>query len=202
MNMAQLTWQSNQIELHPIIRDRRSPKAYLNTPVEKEKLMTILEAARWAPSSRNEQPWRFIVETKDNDEGYRKLFSTLVEANQSWAGQAPVLVAGVAKTFYDREHRPNRVALYDIGGAVANLTAQAVSLGLQVHQMGGYNIERLIELYNIPEGYQPAAVLAIGYADDSKSPAKARHRNPLEDMVYQGRWGSPAEYFLASEPNG
>lgn len=190
---------TDRSKLHPIISNRRSPKAFLDVPVERDKLVAILEAARWAPSSRNEQPWHFILETKDDEEGYKKLFNTLVDANQAWAIQAPVLIAGVAKTFYDREHRPNRVALYDTGGAVANLTAQAVALGLQVHQMGGYNAQRLIELYNIPEGYQPAAVIAVGYADDSKASTKQRLRKPLDEIVFQGTWGSPAEILLVPE---
>lgn len=179
--------------LHPIIENRYSPKGFIDTPVETQKLISILEAARWAPSSRNEQPWRFIVETKASDAGYKKLLSTLNEANQTWASQAPVLIAGVTKMFYDRDHRPNRVAMYDIGGAVANLTAQAVSLGLQVHQMGGYNIERLIALYGVPDGYQPAVVLAIGYADDNRASGKRRERLPLSELVFQGNWGNSAE---------
>ncbi|MBX2991704.1 MAG: nitroreductase family protein [Bacteroidetes bacterium] len=180
------------------IRRRWSPKGFLDIPVEPEKLVSLFEAARWSPSSRNEQPWRFIVETKSHPEGYERLFSTLTESNKSWAGEAPVLIAGFAKKLFERDNRFNRVALYDTGGAVANLTVQAVSLGLQVHQMGGYDMRRLRELYSVPEEFEPAAILAVGYADEEQRTSRVRLRHELHTMVYEGVWGSASGFLRTS----
>lgn len=190
--------ESTRIPLNEAVDRRWSPKGFLDIPVEPEKLRSLFEASRWSPSSRNEQPWRFIVETKPHPEGYERLFSTLTESNKSWAGQAPVLIAGFAKKLFERDNRPNRVALYDTGGAVANLTVQAVSLGLQVHQMGGYDMRRLKELYNVPEEFEPAAILAVGYADEEERSSRVRQRRELNTMVYEGAWGRASEFLSTS----
>lgn len=185
--------ESTRIPLDEAIGMRWSPKGFLDIPVEPEKLRSLFEAARWSPSSRNEQPWRFIVETKSHPEGYERLFSTLTESNESWACQAPLLIAGFAKKHFDRDNMPNRTAMYDTGGAVANLTVQAVSLGLQVHQMGGYDMRLLKELYNVPEEFEPAAILAVGYADEGGRSSRVRLRRELNTMVYEGVWGRASE---------
>ena len=174
------------------IEQRRSPKQFLDIPVEAEKLHSILDAARWAPSSRNEQPWRFILATKENSAEYERVLSTLNEKNREWAKQASVLLVAIAHQFIERTGSSNAHAMHDVGGAVAHLTTQAVSLGLQVHQMGGFDSEKLRKLYQIPEGFDPVTVNAIGYGDEETFPQHVRTRKELNSLVYEGEWGTPA----------
>src|SRR5271168_1775633 len=122
------------VPIHDLIKHRWSPRAFDARPVEAEKLRSLLEAARWASSSYNAQPWFFIVATKDDSESYKRVLDTFVEFNQGWAKNAPVLGLTAAKLKFD-DGRPNRHAFHDVGQAMANLVTQAESLGLSVHQM-------------------------------------------------------------------
>jgi len=191
--------------IHDLLARRRSPYALSPRRVEPEKLRRVFEAARWAPSSYNEQPWRFIVAPRENPEDYFRLLGTLVEFNQQWAGQAPVLVLAVAKLAFEKDGSANRHALYDLGQAVAQLTVQATAEGLFVHQMGGFGAEKARQEFHIPEGYAPVTVLAIGYLSDSESagPARPRTRQPLEAVVFGGTWGQPSSLVRnAASPEG
>lgn len=189
---------TTQYAVHELIRQRRSPVAFDSRPVEPEKLRSLFEAARWAPSSYNEQPWRFIFATKDNPEQFQRLHDCLVESNQTWARSAPVLAFSISKVTFHRNGKANRHALHDVGLAAENLALQAVSIGLGVHQMAGFHIEKARELLGIPEGYEPVAAIAIGYvADPGSLPAGLRERQqaprvrrPLGELVFQGEWGS------------
>src|SRR5881394_2967613 len=126
--------------IHELLRRRWSPRAFdPNKPVESEKLRACFEAARWAPSSFNEQPWSFIVATRDKPQEYAKLLACLVEKNQSWARSAPVLMIGATSLLWARNGKPNRHAFYDLGQAVAHLTVQATAQGLYLHQMAGFS---------------------------------------------------------------
>lgn len=175
--------------LHELIARRRSQKAFSERHVDMPTLKSLLEAARWAPSSRNEQPWRFIVASKsENAAEFERIFSTLNDSNKVWAYQASALIAVTANLTSSRDAKPNHHAQYDTGGAVANLTMQAVSFGLQVHQMGGFNLVMLREMYNIPSHFQPIAVLAIGYPDDLRE-QKQRTRKELHEFVFESEWG-------------
>ena len=164
-----------------LLAQRRSPYAYSPRPVEPEKLRRLFQAARWAPSSYNEQPWSFLVATRENPEEYHRLLGTLIEFNQQWAGQAPVLVLAVAKLALERDGRTNRHSYYDLGQAVADLTVQAMAEGLFVHQMGGFDAAKARQLFHIPEGYEPVTVMAIGCVGDSGSgePGRPRARKLL-----------------------
>jgi nitroreductase len=165
----------------------RSPR-----PVEPEKLAQLFQAARWAPSSYNAQPWAFIVATREDAEGYTRLLSTLVEPNRQWAQQAPVLILTVAKLDFDHVARPNRHAFYDLGQAVANFTVQATSLDLHIHQMAGFDPGAARDHFTIPKGYEPVSVLALGYPDEPLAEPAARMRKPLTDFVFSGSWGRAA----------
>jgi nitroreductase len=182
--------------IHELLARRWSPRAFSPRPVEPEKLAQLFEAARWAPSSYNAQPWAFIVATREDAEGYTRLLSTLVEPNRQWAQQAPVLILAVAKLDFDHTPRPNRHALYDLGQSVANLTVQATALDLQIHQMGGFDPGAARELFAVPKGYEPVAVLALGYQDEPPADPRARTRKPLTDFVFSGSWGRPAAVIL------
>ena len=154
--------------IHHIIKDRYSPVIFSSQKIEKDKLSSIFEAARWAPSSYNEQPWRFILGVKNQDENYAKLFDCLVEANQYWAQYAPVLVMSLAKKTSTVTGKVNRFAQHDTGMAVGNLLAQATSVGLYVHQMGGYSISKAKESFDLDDDLEPMAIMAIGYKGENK----------------------------------
>jgi len=196
MEIKYMIETENKIEVNELIQNRWSPRAFDNRPVETEKLKAIFEAARWAPSAMNEQPWRFIYATKDNPEAYEKLLSTLVEANQVWAKEAPVLIVAVAKTDYSSFDARNSHAWHDTGMATANLALQATELDLHLHVMGGFSADKAREVLGIPEGYEPVSVIALGYqgdADQLSEPLKERetaprNRKPLQEIVFNGTW--------------
>lgn len=178
--------------VHPLIRRRWSPRAFSVRPVQAQTLRSLLEAARWAPSSYNEQPWAYLLASREDPEEFARLLSVLMEGNRAWAQHAPVLMLSVAKLQFDRDGQPNRHALHDVGLATANLVTQATSLGLFAHQMAGFDAKKARELFAIPEAWEPVAVIALGYSDGVDTPPAPRSRKPLEDFVFAGRWGQPA----------
>src|SRR6266571_752702 len=149
--------------VHELIRERWSPRAFSKKEISSEDLRSLFEASRWAPSSSNEQPWAFLVSTADDKENHAKMLSTLVEFNQGWAKYAPVLAIAVSELNFAKTGKPNRNAFYDTGAAVANLSAEATSRGLFVHQMAGFDPHKAIELFEIPSGWEPIAAFTIGY---------------------------------------
>ncbi|MEK6783803.1 MAG: nitroreductase family protein [Bacteroidota bacterium] len=148
------------------IQQRRSSRAYLDRTIEQEKIESLFEAARWAPSSVNEQPWMYIYATKDQTELWQKLFDVLNENNKTWAQHAPLLILSLARKNFIRNDQPNGSAKYDLGGANAFLSLQATHLGLNVHQMGGFDRQRAMEVLNISDAYEFGAMMAIGYPGD------------------------------------
>jgi nitroreductase len=186
-----------QYPIHDLLRQRWSPRAFDERPVETEKLQSLFEAARWAPSSNNEQPWRFVVATKDNQRAYDRFFACLVEGNRKWAFRAPVLILSVASLNFEDDAKPNRHAFHDTGMAVENLVLEAIALGLQAHQMAGFDIEKSRTDLNIPSGYEPVAMIAVGYPGDPavlpgylrERELKPRDRRPIGEFVFSGQWG-------------
>jgi nitroreductase len=185
---------------HPIddrLVKRWSPYVFDARVVEKDDLRSLFEAARWAASSYNEQPWTYIVATKDEPEEFAKVLSCLVEANQAWAKEAPVIGLGIVSRNFTRNGKPNKAAIHDLGAASASLTFEATARGLFVHQMIGIEPDRAREVFAIPEGHEAYTGLAIGYAGDpEKAPEKlrerdtaARDRRPLAQFVFTGKWG-------------
>jgi nitroreductase len=146
-----------------LIKDRRSRRAYSDKPVEAEKIKAIFEAARWAPSGMNDQPWTYIYATKDQPELWNKLFDALNESNKVWAAHAPLLVLSLVRKNFSANGHLNRTAAYDLGGANAFLTLQGLELGLHTHQMGGYDHQKAIANLNIPDSYELGVMMAIGY---------------------------------------
>jgi len=183
-----------EVPVHDLIARRWSPREFSSRPVEPEKLSTLFEAARWAPSSYNQQPWSFVVARRESPADFARLLSLLAEKNAAWARSAPVLAISVAQRNFTHNGQPNRHALHDVGQAVAYLTMQATALGLSVHQMGGFDVERARELLAIPAGYEPVAAIALGYAQDPAAPPPtARTRRPASEFVFSGAWGKPGE---------
>ncbi len=189
--------------IHDLLRRRWSPRVFAPRPVERQKLRQLLEAARWAASSFNEQPWSFFVATIEEPTEHARLVDCLLPANQAWAKHAPVLMLTVAKLHFDHNHKPNRVAVHDVGLAVANLVVQATALDLFVHQMGGVDLAKARLTFQVPEGYDPVTAIALGYAGDpNQLPAEQRgreneprERRPLDQFVFTGRWGQPAGWL-------
>src|SRR5580698_3906498 len=134
--------------IHSLIAERWSPRAFASRPVGAEKLRSLFEAARWAASSYNGQPWYFIVGTKDHPEDYQRILDCFVEFNQSWAKNAPVIALSIARLAFE-DGRPNHHALHDLGQASASLALQATALGLQVHQMAGIIPDKAREIFAI-----------------------------------------------------
>jgi nitroreductase len=189
-----------RVPIHELLRRRWSPRAFTDRPVEPEKLQSLLEAARWAPSSYNEQPWRFLVCSRDNAADHERFVSCLAEGNVPWARLAPLLILSVAKTQFTHNGRANRHALHDVGLAAENLVIQATALGLAVHQMAGYDAAKARAVFGIPDDYEPVAAIAVGYQGEAERLPPAlrdresapRSRKPLEEIAFGGRWGAPA----------
>ena len=147
-----------------IISRRWSARAFSTRHVEKSKLLSILEAARWAPSSRNEQPWRYIVFTNDNPEKLKKAQSVLKEIND-YAKRAPILICAITKRTYSDNGIPNRLHFHDLGAANENMFLEAFNQGLIMHEMGGFDLQKAREVFNIPEDYEIGVMIEIGYQD-------------------------------------
>ncbi len=184
------------LKINTIIKNRWSPRSFLDKSVEKEKIQHFFEAARWSPSAYNEQPWRFIVGLK-GDETWQKIYDSLVEFNQMWAVNAPVLVVAVGATAREASGDANLSWQYDVGQAVAYLTIQAYTDGLVMHQMGGFDPGKIIEVFSLPENYYPLSVSALGYQDVADKLPKPlydlekgdRSRKALSDVVFSGVFG-------------
>jgi nitroreductase len=190
-------------EIHPLIAQRWSPRAFDSKLVETEKLAQLFEAARWAASCFNDQPWVFIVATKNDTVNYRKMLDCLVPFNITWAQAAPVLGLVVAQKNFKHNGKPNAWGEYDAGQAAATLALQATALGLVVHQMGGFDADKAIATFNIPETARPIAAIAIGYeGETSNLPSELqeketapRDRQPLSSFVFTGEWGKSATFI-------
>ncbi len=186
--------------IHALIASRWSPYAFSGREVSDQDLGALFEAARWAPSSYNEQPWSYMVATRKDSEDFERLLSCLVEPNQAWAKHAPVLALGVARERFTRNDKPNAAAVHDLGLAAGALLVEATARGLAVHQMIGILPDRARELYGIPDHSRAVTGLAIGYAGSSNALPEGlrerelapRTRKPLSEFVFGERWGDAA----------
>lgn len=184
--------------VHELIRRRWSPRAFAARPVEAEKLASLFEAARWAPSSFNGQPWHYVVATIDDQDGFARLLNCLRPQNIQWAQHAPVLIMAVAQLSLRGDGKPNRHAFHDLGLANENLVLQAVALGLVAHQMAGFFPDKARETFNVPVGYEAVTALALGYPGDPEDlppetkarELQPRERKPLSAFVFADEWGS------------
>lgn len=187
--------------IHPLLSSRWSPRAFNPRPLEPEKLQRIFEAARWSASASNLQPWFFIVGLK-GDEVYAKIFATLVEFNQLWAINAPVLVFALTKTT-NPKGEPNKYAAYDLGQAVAMLTLQANEEGIYIHQMGGFDADEAALVLEVPEDCKVMVAIAIGYRGEAeilhpnllKLERSPRSRKATAEFVFAGSFGQKADFL-------
>ena len=188
----------------PIFSQRFSPYAFSSQPVNEEDLRACFEAARWAMSSYNEQPWRYLTARAENQEEFDKIVSCLWDANQAWAKKAPVLALGFYKKSFSQNDKPNKAAPHDLGAASAFLTVEATQRGLYVHQMIGVEPDKVREQFDIPEDFEPHTAMAIGYlgsledlqalpdgyADRDRS---ERSRKSQDEILFSGQFGKAAK---------
>jgi nitroreductase len=180
--------------VHQLIAQRWSPYYFDEKVVSAEVLSSVFEAARWAASAFNEQPWRYIVASRENEAEFGRLLSCLVGPNQAWAKRASVLALAVISENYEHNGKPNGTALHDMGLASANLTLEAANQGLMVHQMAGILPDQARELYQIPEGYVAVTALALGYPGEGEGELAQRDQAPRErktqaEFVFGGAFG-------------
>ena len=188
--------------IHELLRQRWSPLAFSDQMILPADLNALFEAARWAPSCFNDQPWHFIVGTKEDPETFRKVLGCLVDRNVVWAQYAPVLLLTVTRRHFAHNGHPNRHAWHDIGLAVGSMLVQAESLGIRVHQMAGFDPEQARDVFDIPEDYDAVTAIALGYPGEPDVLPEAcriresapRTRKPLKDFVYGGIWGKRADF--------
>ena len=190
--------------IQPALADRWSPYGFTDRPVTEADLLSLFEAARWAASSYNEQPWNYLLASRENPREFARLLACLVEANKAWAETAPVLVLGVVSLRFAKNNQDNRAAVHDLGLAAGNLSVEATARGLSVHQMIGILPGKAREAYQIPEHYEAWTAMAIGYkADPATLPAALkerdlapRQRKPLAEFVFTGQWKQPSPLVL------
>ncbi len=188
--------------IHDLLEKRWSPRAFHSKNIEKEKLQSLFAAARWSPSSYNQQPWRFIVGQK-GEATYDKIMDSLVEFNQNWAISAPVLVVTLGRKFNNNSENNNLVYQYDAGQAVAHMTVEATNQGLYMHQMGGFDPKKIIKHFDVPIQYKPLTVLALGYIGSSEQLEGAlqqaekaeRNRFAFDDFIFSERFGEKSGLF-------
>jgi nitroreductase len=191
---------------HPIqelMRQRWSPRAFTPQPLAPDVLLSIFEAARWAPSSANEQPWRVIVANRDDAVEFQRLLACLVPGNQRWAANAGALALTVTHLAFERNNKPNPHAWHDAGIALAHMLLEATARGIAAHPMAGFDAAVARSTYAIPDGFDPVAAVAFGHPaspdalpDDLRERELApRTRRPLAQSVYTGRWEHTAPFI-------
>jgi nitroreductase len=185
-------------DIHPLIRARWSPRAFTGAAVTPGEMRSLLEAARWSSSCFNDQPWHFVVALQ-GDAAFPRLLACLSQNNQAWAGKAGALLIAVARTKFASNGSPNAMAYFDLGQAAAQLALQAVNLGLVVHQMRGFDVERARVEFNVPADHDPMAAIAVGQLGSPKDLPETlaarevapRARKPQADFAFGGDWGTP-----------
>jgi len=188
------------VPLLDAIRLRWSPRAFSDRPICDHDLRTILTAAQWAPSTYNEQEWRFIIARKQQPGQFERAVACLVEANRQWARLASVLMFCVGRTTFTGNDRPNPVWRHDVGLATAQLVIQAMALGIYAHQMAGFDAPAVRRTYDVPAAFEPSVAVALGYAGRvadlpaafREAELAARGRRSLSDMVFAETWGRAA----------
>ena len=192
---------ATSVAIHDLLARRWSPRAFDATrPVSREQLASLLEAARWAPSCNGDEPWRYLIGDRAREpNGWQKAFDCLSESNRKWVKNVPLLLLSCAGSIFAHNGKPNRWGQHDTGAASVCLALQGLALGLVVHQMGGFDMEKARAAFCIPEEYTPMAMIAVGYQaspevldDETKQKElKARSRKAIATHFYEGTWGTP-----------
>lgn len=190
-----------QEPINELLAQRWSGRAFdPDKPLQRSQILTLLEAARWAPSCFGDQPWRYVIcDSQTNKGAWNKAFDCLAEGNQSWAGNAPLLMLALADSRFASRDNANRWGQYDTGAASENLCLQATAMGLMAHQMGGFDKDKALQAFLIPERYVPMAMIAVGYQlsleamseEQKERELNERGRRPLGDLFFDGHWNQP-----------
>jgi nitroreductase len=183
-----------------IIQERWSPYAFSSAPVEEFKLKAMFEAAGYAPSCNNEQPWQFVYATQDEKDVFNDFTGFLSDTNKIWAKNAYALVISMARKKFSQSGRTNRWAFHDTGMAVSNLLMQALALDVYVHQMGSYSLERVKEYFKLNDDIEPVTMMAVGYLGDGsdllpellKKDESRRPRKSITEFVFRNSLKKPA----------
>ena len=192
---------STTVPVHPLLAERWSPRGFdRHYQISDDHITALLEAARWAPSASNSQPWRFLV-TRRGEHAHGQLFAALAPGNQAWADAASALILVAARVAADGTPQP--WALYDTGQAVASLVTQAQAQGLAVHQIGGFDSDAVRAEFGLDQALTPVVVLDVGRANpDAELPSHLaaretapRTRHPVSDLLLSS---APASYLSAA----
>ena len=183
-----------------IIEERWSPYSFSSIPVEEYKLKAMLEAAGYAPSCNNEQPWVFVLATQENRAIFDAFLGFMNDPNKVWAKNAYAIIISMARTKFSHNGKPNRFAFHDTGMAVSNLLLQAFAMDIHVHQMGGYSVEKVKKYFNLNEDMEPVAMMGVGYLGDGDSippelferDEKRRPRKSLNEFAFKNTLSDPA----------
>jgi nitroreductase len=194
---------TNEFPIHDLLKRRWSPRAFSKQSVAPEILCSLFEAARWSFSCFNDQPWAFLVATKENPDEFARMAAVLMEGNAAWAAHAPVLAVSLARVNFQHNGQPNRHALHDVGAATALLAVEATARGLVIHPMGGFYADKVRESFAVPAEWEPVAAIAIGYAGEPEGlPEKLaqrerepRTRKPISEFVMSGTWGQASPFL-------
>jgi nitroreductase len=194
---------NTQVPVSDLLARRWSPRAFDGSQrLERNQVLALLEAARWAPSCFNDQPWRYVVcDRFEKPEAWQKILGCLTEKNQLWAKQVPLLLVATAMPAFGHNDKPNRWSQYDTGAASENICLQAAAMGLAAHQMGGFDADKVRAAFAIPEEVAVMAVIAVGHPGKVDELAEefhageqeARVRKPLAEGFFSGAWGRPFE---------
>lgn len=189
------------VPVNELVASRWSGRAFDRTrPVTSDQIIALCEAARWAPSCYGDQPWRFIICNRNTDEpAWSRMFTCLSKGNQHWAKEAPVLIMVIADSILSRTGKSNRWGQYDSGAAAMNICIQATDMGLMVHQMGGFDSDRAVNEFSIPDRFTPMSIMAVGYqlplerieGELRERETGDRRRHPLGNNFFDGGWGKP-----------
>jgi nitroreductase len=183
-------------KIHELIDKRWSPRSFADKAIEEDKVEKLFLAASYAASCYNEQPWRFVYATKDYPERYDQLFSCLGEFNQMWVKTAPMIILTVVSRNFARNQNQNDHARHDLGLAIGNMSLQAMSMDLYMHQMAGFSVEKAREVFDIPDDFEPVTMIALGYLGDpnqlpesmQEMESPKRDRKNLEELLFDGNW--------------
>lgn len=194
--------------IHNLISKRKSIRAFSDRPIDDETLTSLFEAARWAPSSSNEQPWRFIVARKNDTESFQKMQECLMDGNKIWAKDAAALIITVAKKNFTSNDKRNIYSWHDVGLATAMLSVQATELNIYIHQMGGFDHTLAKEVFSIPDDFEVLSIIALGYEGNPELLPEnlrarengERKRKPLNELVFSTKFGEENN-FLKKESN-
>ena len=197
---------SDSDRIHDLIASRKSIRAFSDKTIDDKSLIKLFEAARWASSSRNEQPWRFIIARREEKENFEKTLACLNESNRIWAQHGAILIVVLAKKNFTVHPAPNTHAQHDVGLAIGNLALQATALGIYLRQMGGINYDHVREVFEIPDEYEIISIIVGGFpGSDDLLPENLRQREnmprqrkALKELVFEGKFGNENHVFQGS----